>query len=46
MGHKILRGERQLTVAQVKKLAAAFHPSPYFLEFIIVSYTVSLPRSA
>ena len=32
MGHKILRGERKLTVAQGKKLAAAFHLSPsYFI---------------
>ena len=32
MGRKILRGERKLTVAQVKKLAAAFHLSPsYFI---------------
>ena len=32
MGHKILRGERKLTVAHVKKLAAAFHLSPgYFI---------------
>ena len=32
MGHKILRGERKLTVAHGKKLAAAFHLSPsYFI---------------
>ena len=28
MGHKILRGERKLTVAHGKKLAADFHLSP------------------
>ena len=34
MGHKILRGERKLTVAHVKKLAAAFHLSPsYFIAY-------------
>ena len=32
MGRKILRGERKLTGAQGKKLAAAFHLSPsYFI---------------
>ena len=47
MGHKILRGERKLTVEHGKKLAAEFHLSPsYFIASVGIGPRTSfLPQS-